>query len=137
MTTLPRAPQWYTTRPGALQPAELLTGWVGKCVRRRKRNSPCTYLYLGYIFCSWDINKASCRDVVKVLGQEAYLVSYTVPSGHSPAGYPELEIPPQCYKTRSAKRARLGRIDAFSAAIWSRPARNRRGAPCVGPASTP
>ena len=27
------------------------------------------YLYLGYIFCSWDINKANCRGVVKVLGQ--------------------------------------------------------------------
>ena len=99
MTTLPSAPQWYTTRPGALQPAELLTSRVGKCVRRRERNSPCTYLYLGYIFCSWDINKANCREVKKVLGQEAYLVSSTVPSGHSPAGYPELEIPPHSSNT--------------------------------------
>ena len=31
-------------RPGALQPAELLTDRVGKCVRRRERNSPGTIL---------------------------------------------------------------------------------------------
>ena len=37
--------------------------------RRTETLSSSTYLYLGYISCSWDINKANCRGVVKVLGR--------------------------------------------------------------------
>ena len=108
------------------------------CKKEIQRETPLVHICIfRYISCSRDINKASCRDVAKAPGREAYLASSTVPSGHSPAGYPGLEIPPQHPSPPGLRPWRQAPHSWHRASRTYTTNRTRARQPTLGPCQSP